>query len=195
MPDFGWSYPAGCESVPDDENSDGTVVVNCESGGFTDTLERGAVPATAEGIANLLCLPSRWADICSEQYLDTDDYGSGRMGGDECLLARLSHCAVGVAKRNAIRRGGRQCRSISGANGSIWNLRNRHTSGFLKALRAANTARALSIFGHSKGEFMLKPALVAALLMLSTKQSEAEMATYLPIVKASADNSISTLEM
>jgi hypothetical protein len=33
------------------------VIVDCESGGFTDTIERGAVPATAEGIANLSGLP------------------------------------------------------------------------------------------------------------------------------------------
>jgi len=53
------------------------VVVDCESGGFTDTPEHGTVPATAEGIANLLCFPSYWADICSEHYLDTpeEEYG------------------------------------------------------------------------------------------------------------------------
>jgi len=51
------------------------VVVDCESGGFTDTIEHGTVPATAEGIANLLCFPSYWADICSEHYIDDDTYG------------------------------------------------------------------------------------------------------------------------
>jgi hypothetical protein len=53
------------------------VIVDCESGGFTDTIEHNTVPATAEGIANLLCFPSYYADICSEHYIDVpnDKYG------------------------------------------------------------------------------------------------------------------------
>ena len=44
------------------------TVVNCESGGFIDTLEHGTVPATEDGIRNLLCLPAYWAEICMEHY-------------------------------------------------------------------------------------------------------------------------------
>src|SRR6185295_2820870 len=52
------------------------VVVDCESGGFTDTIERDTVPATADGIANLLCFPSYFADVCSEHYLGNDEHGA-----------------------------------------------------------------------------------------------------------------------
>jgi len=56
------------------------VVVDCESGGFTDTIEHGTVPATVEGIVPLFVLPGRYADMCVEMYLDKpaddqDGYG------------------------------------------------------------------------------------------------------------------------
>lgn len=51
------------------------VVVDCESGGFTDTLESGIVPATEEGVRNLRSLPDYWGGICQGHYLDTDEYG------------------------------------------------------------------------------------------------------------------------
>lgn len=45
------------------------VVVDCESGGFTDTLEDGRVKLDdANGIANLKSAPFYWADICAEHY-------------------------------------------------------------------------------------------------------------------------------
>jgi membrane-bound lytic murein transglycosylase MltF len=50
------------------------VVIDCESGGFTDTLESGVIDiANTNAIENLRHLPSYWADICSEQYLGKDD--------------------------------------------------------------------------------------------------------------------------
>lgn len=52
------------------------VVVNCESGGFIDTLEHRIVPPTEDGIRSLLGLPDYWASICMEHYLEGDeDYG------------------------------------------------------------------------------------------------------------------------
>ena len=42
------------------------VVVDCESGGFTDTPAKGHVPATAEGVADLRGLPDYWFDIGTE---------------------------------------------------------------------------------------------------------------------------------
>lgn len=56
------------------------VVVDCESGGFTDTLEHATVPATPEGVASLLNLPGRYADICCDIYLSdpavAEEYGA-----------------------------------------------------------------------------------------------------------------------
>jgi hypothetical protein len=49
------------------------VVVNCESGGFVDTLERSTVPLTRAGIKGLMSLPDYWADICAEHYLGSVD--------------------------------------------------------------------------------------------------------------------------
>ena len=47
------------------------VVVNCESGGFTDTMETGVISIDdASAIQDLKCMPSYWADICFEHYLD-----------------------------------------------------------------------------------------------------------------------------
>lgn len=54
------------------------VVVNCESGGFVDTLESGTVPATEEGIRSLLGLPDYWVGICMEHY-PTGTRGYGRI--------------------------------------------------------------------------------------------------------------------
>lgn len=44
------------------------VVVDCESGGFVDTLEHRTVPATEDGIRALLALPDYWAGLCMEHY-------------------------------------------------------------------------------------------------------------------------------
>lgn len=44
------------------------VVVDCESGGFTDTIESGVV-ATEKAVEELAALPWRYADTCIEQYL------------------------------------------------------------------------------------------------------------------------------
>jgi len=52
-------------------NGDGIeyhVVVNCESGGFVDTLAHAIVPSDPNNYANLCELPSYWADLCREQY-------------------------------------------------------------------------------------------------------------------------------
>jgi len=55
------------------------VVVDCESAGFTDTLEHATVYATPEGIAPLFDLPGRYADICCDMYLNdpvvAEEYG------------------------------------------------------------------------------------------------------------------------
>jgi hypothetical protein len=55
------------------------VVVDCESAGFTDTVEHRTVPATPDGIAPLFNLPGRYADICVEMYLNdpvvAEEYG------------------------------------------------------------------------------------------------------------------------
>ena len=48
------------------------VVVDCESGGFTDTLEHGMVKMSdINGIANMKAMPDYWVDICSEHYIDS----------------------------------------------------------------------------------------------------------------------------
>lgn len=51
------------------------VVVDCESGGFTDTIEAKVVPATEDGIKDAMQLPSYWADICHQHYAVTRGYG------------------------------------------------------------------------------------------------------------------------
>jgi hypothetical protein len=52
------------------------VIVDCESGGFTDTPEHGEIAVTdANAVDNLKCFPSYWADICSEIYVGIRDYG------------------------------------------------------------------------------------------------------------------------
>ena len=53
------------------------VVVDCESGGFTDTTESGTVPVE-EAVEKLASLPWSYADSCLEQYCtldDGEDYG------------------------------------------------------------------------------------------------------------------------
>jgi hypothetical protein len=45
------------------------VVVDCESGGFTDTIEKGVVPI--EEAMTLAGLPDRFAETCAEMYLDS----------------------------------------------------------------------------------------------------------------------------
>ena len=48
------------------------VVVNCESGGFIDTLETGEIKFIEKNqIENLKCFPDHWADICRENYIDS----------------------------------------------------------------------------------------------------------------------------
>jgi hypothetical protein len=49
------------------------VVVDCESGGWIDTIETRTVPATEEGIRDALCLPDYWAGICMEHYCHRGD--------------------------------------------------------------------------------------------------------------------------
>lgn len=50
------------------------VVVDCESGGFTDTLETGVIAVDDKNaLENLACKPSYWADICAEHYLDSTE--------------------------------------------------------------------------------------------------------------------------
>ena len=48
------------------------IVVDCDSAGFVDTIESGSVPATLDGITDLLRFPGRYADMCCEQYTGTD---------------------------------------------------------------------------------------------------------------------------
>lgn len=47
------------------------VVVDCDSGGFMDTLEDRRIPLA--DVASLYSLPSYWADICSDHYLDSSE--------------------------------------------------------------------------------------------------------------------------
>lgn len=42
------------------------VVVDCESGGFVDTIERGEIPF--DKVSSLYGLPDYYADICREHY-------------------------------------------------------------------------------------------------------------------------------
>jgi hypothetical protein len=49
------------------------VVVNCESGGFLDTIEQGVVPVE-EAKAKLHHLPDSYLDSCYEQYADDHEY-------------------------------------------------------------------------------------------------------------------------
>jgi len=71
-----WIACFDAERVP--EGISYEVVVDCESGGFVDTLDRGVVPATDEGIRSLLGLPDAWAGICMEHY-PTGTRGYGRI--------------------------------------------------------------------------------------------------------------------
>jgi hypothetical protein len=50
------------------------VVIDCPEAHFTDTVERGTVPATSEGIASLLGLPDKYLADCREQYPE-EEYG------------------------------------------------------------------------------------------------------------------------
>jgi hypothetical protein len=45
------------------------IVVNCETGGFIDTLEHDRVPVD-QAIDKLGTLPEYWADVCSEHYIN-----------------------------------------------------------------------------------------------------------------------------
>lgn len=47
------------------------VVVNCESGGFVDTIEYGAC-AIDKAVAHLKGLPDYWVSICYEHYQGED---------------------------------------------------------------------------------------------------------------------------
>jgi hypothetical protein len=49
------------------------VVVNCESGGFLDTIEQGVVPVE-EAKAKLHHLPDSYLDSCCEQYAGEYEY-------------------------------------------------------------------------------------------------------------------------
>jgi hypothetical protein len=45
------------------------VVVDCESGGFTDTIQKAAIPVS--DVATLFNLPEMYADMCFEMYADS----------------------------------------------------------------------------------------------------------------------------
>jgi len=49
------------------------VVVDCESGGFTDTLEKGVIPVT--DIDQLRGLPDTWVSTCMEHYAGQKGHG------------------------------------------------------------------------------------------------------------------------
>jgi hypothetical protein len=47
------------------------VVVDCESGGWIDTLDSGTIAVDdANALENLTCLPEYWAGVCWEHYYD-----------------------------------------------------------------------------------------------------------------------------
>ena len=48
------------------------AVVNCESGGFIDTIESGVIPV--EEATNLMNLPDSYLDVCCEQYAGDYDH-------------------------------------------------------------------------------------------------------------------------
>jgi hypothetical protein len=60
------------------------VVVNCESGGFIDTVEQGVVPITEA--AKLSILPSKYADAGIEHHLEARQRGEsvGRFAYRDC---------------------------------------------------------------------------------------------------------------
>lgn len=55
-------------------------MVDCESGGFIDTIEKGVVPVE-EAKAKLHYLPDSYLDSCYEQYADDHEYP---IDVDEC---------------------------------------------------------------------------------------------------------------
>jgi hypothetical protein len=65
------------------------VVVDCESGGFTYTVEHATVPATEDGIRSLFSLPSYWAGICMEHYRGDTEYGP--IEWEECARRWEAH--------------------------------------------------------------------------------------------------------
>ena len=48
------------------------AVVDCESGGFIDTIESGVIPV--EKATNLMNLPDSYLDVCCEQYAGDYDH-------------------------------------------------------------------------------------------------------------------------
>jgi hypothetical protein len=65
------------------------VVVDCESGAFTDTLESRIVPATEAGVKDAMNLPEFWANICSEHYHGRR--GFGRITWKRCRRSWQRH--------------------------------------------------------------------------------------------------------
>ncbi len=77
------------------------VVVNCESGGFIGTMEKGTVPATVDGIAQLTGLPDRYADYCFENYpTEADEVEHGKIEWEDTDKAWREHLQ-GLLKEEA----------------------------------------------------------------------------------------------
>jgi len=68
------------------------VVVDCESGGFTDTMEEGSKPLD-EAVDFLKGLPDYWAGVCEEHYWgeDGEEYQVISDQTLKCAEAWLAH--------------------------------------------------------------------------------------------------------
>lgn len=75
------------------------TVVNCESGGFIDTLEDSYVPLTPEGAASLKRLPDYWVSICRDNYIgETEpEYQVNDAETQRCIASWAAHLDALVA--------------------------------------------------------------------------------------------------
>jgi len=79
------------------------VVVDCESGGFTDTIEKGVLPI--DEAMTLAGLPGKYADTCCEFYVDDnpadEDNYHGPIKWEETDKAWRAHLASLMAQAEA----------------------------------------------------------------------------------------------
>jgi len=66
-------WTACFDAVRHDDRIAYHVVVDCESGGFVDTVASGVIPVSK--VDTLRNLPAYWASICSDNYLNDDQHG------------------------------------------------------------------------------------------------------------------------
>lgn len=75
------------------------IVVDCESGGFTDTPESGVIRVDDENaIKSLGAAPLYWADICSEHYINEPDMAPVYEETEACAKRWQAHLA-GLVKQ------------------------------------------------------------------------------------------------